>query len=183
MNNQFGTNNNQSQNNQFNFDNNQNANGQFDLNDNQNMHSQVNFDNGQNINYQSGLNSYNQPNNYNFPEYPYDYSSPKIEAQYAEEDRIRKIVREELQYNKPKKIWLRVIALILVGALLGTGATYGVLSALRANEKIKQDEPAVVEKVPEYTQENVQVEIDLGETSTVEMRLDQNDSIDCRDNC
>ncbi|NLM19154.1 MAG: PDZ domain-containing protein [Clostridiaceae bacterium] len=132
------------------------------------MHSQVNFDNGQNINYQSGLNSYNQPNNYNFPEYPYDYSSPKIEAQYAEEDRIRKIVREELQYNKPKKIWLRVIALILVGALLGTGATYGVLSALRANEKIKQDEPAVVEKVPEYTQENVQVEIDLGETSTVE---------------
>jgi len=73
-----------------------------------------------------------------------------------------------LQYHKPKKVWLRVIALILVGALLGTGVTYGISNALRANKTIKQDEPAVVETVPEYTKENPRIDIDLGETSTVE---------------
>lgn len=148
MNNQYGTNDIHSQNNQSNLDNNQNANSQF------------------------GLNDHNQLNNYNFPEYQNYSSNPKpgsqYTEQYTEEDRIRKIVQEELQNKKPKKIWLRVIALVLVGALLGTGATYGVLNALRANEMIKKDNPAIVEKAPEYTQKNLQVDIDLGDTSTVE---------------
>ncbi|NLI72099.1 MAG: PDZ domain-containing protein [Bacteroidales bacterium] len=134
------------------------------------MNNQFNFDNKQNSNSQFGLNDHNQPNNYNFSGYQNYDVNQQTEAEYAEEARIRKIVQEELRYSKPKNIWLRVIALILVGALLGTGATYGVLSALRASKAADPNKPVAsnVEKAPEYTQENVQVEIDLGETSTVE---------------
>ncbi|MGI6578813.1 MAG: S1C family serine protease [Saccharofermentanales bacterium] len=146
-------------------------NNQFETNDNQNNNNQTNFADNQNTNHQYGFGGNSQPNYYT-PEYQSYDPNPKIELQYAEEERIRKIVREELEYKKPKKVWLRVIALILAGVLLGTGTTYGVLSVLKAskaaNKEIAPEKPAVAEKVPEYTRENVQVEIDLGETSTVE---------------
>ncbi|HHU54015.1 MAG TPA: PDZ domain-containing protein [Clostridiaceae bacterium] len=152
-------------------------NNQFGSNDNQNnsnsYNDQFKYDNNQNVHHQFDLNNSAQPNNYYNPEYQNYDPNPQIELQYAEEDRIRRIVQEELRNKKPKKIWLRVIALILVGALLGTGVTYGALNILRASKKVSKEEPkptesGVVEEVPEYTQENLQIEIDLGETSTVE---------------
>lgn len=52
------------------------------------------------------------------------------ERQVEEEElrRVRRIVREEIQRNyRPKRPWLRALALVLVGALLGSAGGYAMI--------------------------------------------------------
>lgn len=107
-------------------------------------------------NYQNNSQSYNQytPN--------FQMFDPEEEKRKAEEERIRNIVKEEVEAAKPKRVWLRVIALILVGALLGTGAATAVLRNDRFADR------SIETQATETQAERVQVDINLNEDSTVE---------------
>ncbi|MDI9490130.1 MAG: trypsin-like peptidase domain-containing protein, partial [Bacillota bacterium] len=92
----------------------------------------------------------------------YQYNPVQEQQEYAETERLREIVREELEYNRPKKIWVKIIALLLVGALLGTGGTFAALHLNKSAQK------PVATVTPETTADKMQIDINLNEDITIE---------------
>ncbi|MDY3052509.1 MAG: trypsin-like peptidase domain-containing protein [Ndongobacter sp.] len=71
-----------------------------------------------------------QPEDFVQEEHIREERAKQAERQAEEEEmrRVRRIVREEIQRNyRPKSRWLRALALVLVGALLGSAGGYAMI--------------------------------------------------------
>lgn len=85
---------------------------------------------------------------------------------YLEED-IREIVRDEISQSKAKFSWLRVIAFILVGAILGTGGTFALFK-MGALENLNHEEKSQFTETVQPEDKNYSIDISLNEDSTIE---------------
>lgn len=87
----------------------------------------------------------NVPNNNQSEPNRYPMNNEVQGTQDTESEKIRRIVKEEINNAKPKHRFLRAVALVLVGVILATGGTYtlfatGVLGQQNIEEKAQVEE-------------------------------------------
>ncbi len=94
---------------------------------------------------------YETPNTY--------YAENSASSKTANEEEIRRIIREEVKKSKPKFRWLKILALILVGTILGSGVTFALYGTgfLRTNDQMPQKSDAEITK-PEDNSEKQQTQ-------------------------
>ncbi len=99
------------------------------------------------------------------------YSTNDTASQYEQDAKLKALVKAEVARVKPRNVWLKALAIFLVGTILGMGGTFGLwrMGVIKPHDSAHAGTPQSTQpQNQEVSQGAEKVHISLNEDSTVE---------------